>query len=66
MSFSKTEYSYTVKCFKKGEEMYKIGLSSCGRIPVEKDFSDFKNGGIGAIEISVALDNCDKIDFKSL
>ncbi len=46
--------------------MHKIGLSSCGRIPVEKDFSDFKNSGIGAMEISVGIENCDKIDFKGL
>ena len=46
--------------------MYKIGLSSCGRILNEKDFIEYQNSGIEAVEISVGLDNCSNIDFKEL
>ncbi len=46
--------------------MYKIGLSSCGRILNEKDFIEYQKSGIDAVEISVGLDNCNNIDFKEL
>lgn len=46
--------------------MYKIGLSSFGRIIDEADFLKYKNAGIEAVEISVGLDSCDMIDFKRL
>ena len=46
--------------------MYKIGLSSCGRLIEEKDFIEYQESGINAIEVSVGLDHCNNIDFKRL
>lgn len=46
--------------------MYKIGLSSCGRIPDEKILTDFKENSLDAVEISVALEVCDNINFKEV
>ena len=46
--------------------MYKIGISSCGKLIGEADFSEYRSSGIEAVEISVGYDACDRIDFKKL
>lgn len=46
--------------------MYKIGLSSCGKVLEEKLFSDYAENGIDAIEISPAWNEFKMLNYNSL
>lgn len=46
--------------------MYKIGLSTCGKLAAEEQFIDYQRSGISAMEVSVGYDKCGEIDFKEM
>ena len=46
--------------------MYKIGLSSCGKVLDEQLFRDYAQNGIGAIEISPVWNEYKRVDYHSL
>lgn len=46
--------------------MYKIGLSSCGKIINEELFESYRRAGITAMEISMNVEDYDGIDYEAI
>lgn len=46
--------------------MYKIGLSTCGKIISEELFANYQRAGIDAMEISVGSAQCDLLNYREI
>ena len=51
---------------KRGDTMYKIGLSTTGKELEPKLFEDAKNAGIDCFEVSRRYDGYDNLDYQGL